>query len=156
MERRYNELRLMDVFKKRFSEVKNTVGSAGRLRLIVSKGHQRRIDKNNLVPQVIGKQPCSRATMRFSYVVSAPAELCFGIVAHKHSMAGLTKRLWESLSTIFCGRNYRSRPATLKISFGGAVAGLESWSKLEKTGEKLWLRVTGRCTRARREVQWRF
>ena len=56
MERRYNELRLMDVFKKRFSEVKNTVGSAGRLRLIVSKGHQRRIDKNNLVPQVIGKQ----------------------------------------------------------------------------------------------------
>jgi len=56
VERRYNELRLMDVFKKRFSEVKNTVGSAGRLRLVVSKGHQRRIDKNNLVPQVIGKQ----------------------------------------------------------------------------------------------------
>jgi PAS domain S-box-containing protein len=51
----YNELRLVDVFKQRFSEVKNTVGSAGQLKLVVSKGHQR-MDKNNLVPKVIEKQ----------------------------------------------------------------------------------------------------
>ena len=55
MEKTYNELRLIDVFKQRFSEVKNTVGSAGQLKLVISKGHQR-IDKNNLVPKVIEKQ----------------------------------------------------------------------------------------------------
>ncbi len=55
MEKTYNELRLVDVFKQRFSEVKNTAGSAGQLKLVVSKDHQR-IDKNNLAPKVIGKQ----------------------------------------------------------------------------------------------------
>jgi PAS domain S-box-containing protein len=56
VEKTYNELRLIDVFKKRFSEVNNIVGSAGRLRLVVCKNHQRTIDKNNLVPKTIEKQ----------------------------------------------------------------------------------------------------
>ena len=37
MEKTYNELRFNDVPKKHFSEMKNTVGSAGRLRLVVCK-----------------------------------------------------------------------------------------------------------------------
>jgi hypothetical protein len=56
LERTYDELTLVDVFKKRYSEANNTVGSAARLRLVVCKDHQRRIDKNNLVPEVIEKQ----------------------------------------------------------------------------------------------------
>ena len=55
MERTYDELTLVDVFKKRYSEANNTVGSAARLRLVVCKDHQRSIDKN-LVPEVIEKQ----------------------------------------------------------------------------------------------------
>jgi PAS domain-containing protein len=56
VERTYDELGFVDVLRKRFGEVKNTVGSAGRLKLVVCKGHQRQIDKNNLVPKVIEKQ----------------------------------------------------------------------------------------------------
>jgi hypothetical protein len=56
VERTYDELKFVDVFKKHFSEAKNTVGSAGRLRLVVCKDRQRRIDKNNLVEEIIEKQ----------------------------------------------------------------------------------------------------
>ena len=56
MERTYDELTLVDVFKKRYSEAKNAVGATARLRLVVCKDHQRSIDKNNLVPEVIEKQ----------------------------------------------------------------------------------------------------
>ena len=37
LERTYDELMLVDVFKKRYSEANNTVGSAARLRLVVCK-----------------------------------------------------------------------------------------------------------------------
>ena len=56
MERTYDELKFVDVFKKHFSEAKNTVRSAARLSLVVSKNHRRRIDKNNLVEEIIEKQ----------------------------------------------------------------------------------------------------
>ena len=66
MERTYDELKFVDVFKKRYSEANNTVGSAARLRLVVCKSHQRQIDKNNFVKKLIEKQPlCSRAAMPF-------------------------------------------------------------------------------------------
>ena len=38
-------LTLVDVFKNRYSEANNTVGSAARLRLVVGKSHRRQIDK---------------------------------------------------------------------------------------------------------------
>jgi PAS domain S-box-containing protein len=56
VERTYDELKFVDVFKKHFSEAKNTVRSAARLSLVVSKSHRRRIDKNNLVEEIIEKQ----------------------------------------------------------------------------------------------------
>ena len=50
MERIYDELKFVDVFKKHFSEAKNSVRSAPRLKFVVfCKSHRRRIDKNNLV-----------------------------------------------------------------------------------------------------------
>ena len=65
MERTYDELTLVDVFKKRYSEANNTVGSAARLRLVVCKDHQRRIDKNNLVPEVIENRRAMGRRLRF-------------------------------------------------------------------------------------------
>jgi PAS domain S-box-containing protein len=56
LERSYDDLRFLDVFKKRFSEANNTVGSASRLRLVVCKSHRRRIDKRNFVEKIIEKQ----------------------------------------------------------------------------------------------------
>ncbi len=158
VERTYDELKFVDVFKKHFSEAKNSVGSAARLRLVVCKGHRRGLIKiiSSRRSSKNKRDFCSRVTMPFSYVVSAAAELFFGIAAHTHSMAGLRKRPWESPFTIFSRRSSRSRPATLKRSFGGTVAGLESWSKLQKKEKKLSLRVTGRCARVRTEVLWRF
>jgi hypothetical protein len=37
LQRTYDELRFVDVFKKRNNEANNTVGSAARLRLVVCK-----------------------------------------------------------------------------------------------------------------------
>jgi hypothetical protein len=53
VERTYDERKFVDVFKKRFSEAKNTVRSAGRLRLVVCKSHQQQMDKSNLVEEII-------------------------------------------------------------------------------------------------------
>src|SRR4029434_1901809 len=57
VERTYNELKFVDVFKKHFSEAKNTVRSAARLRMVVYKNHRLQIDKNNLVEQNIDTPP---------------------------------------------------------------------------------------------------
>jgi hypothetical protein len=54
--RTYDELKFVDVLKKRYSEANNTLGSVARLRLVVCKDHQRSINKKNLVPKVIEKQ----------------------------------------------------------------------------------------------------
>jgi two-component system sensor kinase FixL len=56
LERIDDELRFGNVFKKRYSEANNTVGSAARLRLVVCKGHRRQINKHNLVEKIIEKQ----------------------------------------------------------------------------------------------------
>jgi PAS domain S-box-containing protein len=57
-----DELKFVDVFRKRFSERKNTLGSGGQLRLVVSKGHERRIGKNNLVGEIIKNQALLEST----------------------------------------------------------------------------------------------
>jgi two-component system, LuxR family, sensor kinase FixL len=56
LEKIYDELRFVDVFKKRYSETHNTVGSAAPLRLVVGKSHRRQIDKKNFVERIIEKQ----------------------------------------------------------------------------------------------------
>jgi two-component system sensor kinase FixL len=57
LERTYDHLTFVDVFKKRYSEANNTAGSAARLRLVVCKSHQRQIDQNNFVKKLIEKPP---------------------------------------------------------------------------------------------------
>lgn len=52
MERPYDDLRFVDVFKKRFSEGKNASRSAGRLKLVVCKSPEPRIDKRNLAETI--------------------------------------------------------------------------------------------------------
>jgi two-component system, LuxR family, sensor kinase FixL len=56
LERIYDELSFLDVFKKRYSEANNTAGSAARLRLVVCKSHRPQIDKKNFVEKIIEKQ----------------------------------------------------------------------------------------------------
>jgi PAS domain S-box-containing protein len=56
LEKIYDELRFVDIFKKRYSEANNAVESASRLRLVVCKSHPRRIDKRNFVEKIIEKQ----------------------------------------------------------------------------------------------------
>ena len=55
MERNY-EPGFVDVFKKRFSEARNAVGSGARLRLVVCKNRQRHLDSSNVVEKIIEKQ----------------------------------------------------------------------------------------------------
>ena len=56
MEKIYDELRFVNVFKKRFSEANNTVGSAARLRLVVGKSHRQQMDKKSFAERIIEKQ----------------------------------------------------------------------------------------------------
>ena len=56
MERTYNEVNFVEVFKKRFSEARPNMDSAGRLRLVACKGHRRQINKHNLVEELIERQ----------------------------------------------------------------------------------------------------
>lgn len=56
MERIYDELGFVDVFKKRYSEANNNVGSAARLSLVVGKSHRGQIDKKTFVDKIIEKQ----------------------------------------------------------------------------------------------------
>jgi PAS domain-containing protein len=157
LERIYDEPSFIDVFKKRYSEANNTVESA-RLRLVVCKSHRRRIDKNSFVEKIIEKQArlvlpttdailirrCSSGRIVFW---NSGAQKLYGW----SKKSAIRKRACDLLQTKLPEPLKRSKP-----SFGATVAGLESCFKRERTGEKLWWRVTGRCARARTEVRRRF
>jgi PAS domain S-box-containing protein len=56
LEKIYDTLRFVNVFKKRFSEANHRVGSAAHLRLVVGNGHRRQIDEKNFAERIIEKQ----------------------------------------------------------------------------------------------------
>jgi PAS domain S-box-containing protein len=154
MERIYDDSKLFNASKKHFAEAKNPLGSGGQLRLVVSKSHERRIAKSNFVGESIENQALLEShdailTRRFSsgriVFWNRGSQKLYGWSKKE----AIGKPAYNLLQTEF---PEPPRDIKAKLRRHGCWTG--ELVQREKTGEKLWLRVIGRCAGAPTGVPW--
>ena len=134
----YNEPKFVDIFRKRFSEAKKIAGSAGQLRLAgfptVIHG---RLIKTLWLRKSSNNKHCSTVTTAILLRRFTSGRIVFWNRGAQKLYGWSKKKATGKPVYNLLRTELPEPPGSLKLSFGGTVAGPESWLQTRKDGKKI-------------------